>query len=310
MAAVEHPCPGPNVTADAALRQRYPELLEQLRSELADRASVDACASVELRAETASVAVSVELPDGRATTREVSRVEDVLPTVQALLLVPEMDRREAKPTTPVPPLAREAEPRNEAPHPSEHDASPLPRREREHGFELSLVSGVRVGDGQYGYGAGVLSFIEIRRWLIGFQGRADGYRALRGSDPETALALGVLFGRRTDVGGTALDFTVGPAVAMRGASFSETSAVSGQRTDAVVLRPAAPPERDVGPTPRLLLGVRWGFSPRSVFRTFVGIDGELGPRRGADAPASLEPTSGRMPAYTIGLALGATVGTR
>jgi hypothetical protein len=56
----------------------------------------------------------------------------------------------------------------------------------------------------------------------------------------------------------------------------------------------------------LLLGARFGFSPRSVFRTFVGVDGAVGPRR-VDNDANS--ASARLPAFSLGLALGATVGT-
>jgi hypothetical protein len=59
----------------------------------------------------------------------------------------------------------------------------------------------------------------------------------------------------------------------------------------------------------LLLAARLGFTPHSVFRTFIGIDGELGPTHSADASQD-SGTSGRMPAYTVGLSLGATLGTR
>jgi hypothetical protein len=57
----------------------------------------------------------------------------------------------------------------------------------------------------------------------------------------------------------------------------------------------------------LLVGARLGFSPRSVFRTFVGFDGELGPSRTVDPEANV--SSPRIPTFTVGLALGATVGT-
>jgi hypothetical protein len=59
----------------------------------------------------------------------------------------------------------------------------------------------------------------------------------------------------------------------------------------------------------LLVGARLGFSPRSVFRTFVGVDGELGPSRTAAAPEANVSSSPRMPTFTVGLSLGATVGT-
>lgn len=317
-------CAGPAIAADAAFRARYSELLEQLQRELSNRPGLDACARVELIRKGASIVVRVALPDGRATAREAPRPDDVLPTVQALLLVPERApgavdapvETGLSPTVEVAPSAsavRAAAAARPTLPPGEatlaRDASPIVPSEREYGFELSLVSGVRVGDGQYGYGAGVLSFIEIRRWLVGFQGRADGYRSLRGSDPETALALGLLLGRRFPLGSTALDITAGPAVALRGASFSQTEAVMVQSGTSPAPMRSPPPETDVGPVPRLLLAGRVGLSPRSIFRTFVGIDAELGPRQSGDVADAIEP-QGRMPAYTVGVSLGATVGTR
>jgi hypothetical protein len=309
-------CDGPRVEADATFRHRFPDLVEQLRSELPSRQSVDACAQVELRATATGIAVKVSLPDGRETERDVGRAEDVQPTLHALLLVPERRAEPAEPAAPAPtpaaPSRKTATQLHTLPTPERDTTEPSLSKLSENGFELSVVSGARVGDGQYGYGAGVLSFVQISRWLIGFQGRADGYRALSGSDPETALALGVLLGRRFEVGSNSLDFTAGPALAMRGASFSETQAVSvqaGSQQQLGSVMQTPPPERDIGPVPRLLLGARWGFSPRSLFRTFIGIDGELGPRRSADVSQDLVET-GRMPAYTVGLSLGATVGTR
>jgi hypothetical protein len=48
------------------------------------------------------------------------------------------------------------------------------------------------------------------------------------------------------------------------------------------------------------------FSPGSTVHTFVGIDGEVGPSRlGEDLPHAPQ-----LPVWTVGLALGATVGTQ
>jgi hypothetical protein len=306
-------CAGPRVGGDAAFRERFPELLQQLQTQLREAKGVDACAEVELGTTAEAILVTVSLPDGRTTTRQASRAEDVLPALRALLLVPEPGPAPAPaPAPPLPPAPR-APRRITAPHPSGLDALPYPTtKAREHGFELSVVSGARLGDGQYGYGGGVLSFIEIKHWLFGFQGRADGYRSLQGSDPETALTLGLLLGRRLDLGNTALDFTAGPALALRGATLSQRESVAVQQDSSRSSSLAPPPlhpERDVGPVPRLLLGARLGFSPRSIFRTFIGIDGELGPAGNSGAAPGFE-VSGRMPAYTLGLSLGATVGTR
>lgn len=318
--AAERACQAIAIEPDSGFRANFPELLERIRSELVARADIDACARVALRVEdTADISVSVVLPDGRTASRSVGRRDDVLPTLQALLLVPE--HAPGSPVVPTAPAAAPAAPTAVAKppasprvlaHPSERperDLPPSPSTPRQFGFELSAISGVRVGDGQFGYGGGVLSFLQVQNWLVGFQGRADGYRSIYGSDPETALELAILAGHRFDLGSVALDLTAGPGVAMKGVTFSETESVP------VLGMPTAPPppppplsEHSSGPVPRLLLGARLGFSPRSVFRTFVGVDGELGPSRTSVDPES-NIASPRMPTFTLGLALGATVGT-
>ena len=312
--AAERGCAAMAIEPDAGFRTRFPELLERIQNELAARADIDACARVALRltGETA-IDVSVTLPDGRTASRNVARRDDVMPTLQALLLVPDQTPVTAAAPSSPPPAVKHATHRRtpvHRPEPTDRDAPPaLSAPPRQLGFELSAISGVRIGDGQFGYGAGMLSFLQVHSWLIGFEGRADGYRSIYGSDPETALELAILAGRRFDFGSVALDVTAGPAVAMKGVAFSQTESV------AVMGSPSSPPptppshsEPSSGPVPRLLVGARLGFSPRSVFRTFVGIDGELGPARASVDPEA-NVSSPRMPTFTVGLALGATVGT-
>ena len=190
-------------------------------------------------------------------------------------------------------------------------STPLTQSARQLGFELSLIGGARLGDGQLGYGAGMLSLLEVHRWLFGFEGRADAYRAIGGGDPQTALELAILTGRRIDFGSVALDLTAGPGIAIKGVAFSQTESVAAAMPGTTTPPPPRAPQRSEpssGPVPRLLLGARLGFSPRSVFRTFIGLDGELGP---SHAEVSPDPSisAPRMPTFTVGLALGATVGT-
>ncbi|MDF3067870.1 MAG: hypothetical protein K0R38_3471 [Polyangiaceae bacterium] len=309
--AAEPSCLGRRIEADITVRQRWPDLLERLRGEVVARADVEDCASVELRWDAGMILLTVSLPDGRTATREVLRSEDVWPSLQALLLLPE--RPEPPPavvemrTRPSPTRRASLAPL----HPQRDEGQPiLPARARELGIELSVLAGSRIGDGQVSMGGGVLSFLELHGWLIGFQGRADGYRPLAGGDPQTTLELAVLGGKRWALGGVALDVTAGPAMAMKGFTVSRTESVYVDRNTASAAPLPPPPPREEpssGPLPRLLLGARLGFSPRSVFRTFVGVDAEVGlERKEADAvpgPASL-------PRFSLGLALGGTVGTR
>jgi hypothetical protein len=307
--AVERGCPAVAIEPDAGFRERFPELVERIRAELAARPNLDACARVELRLQdVAVITVAVTLPDGRAASRSVTRREDVLPTLQALLLVP--DDARAAPETSAPRPATSARRPLPVPRPQGADRDlPTPvTAPRTLGVELSIISGVRIGDGQFGYGAGALSFLEVKSWLIGFEGRADGYRSIRGGDPETALELAILAGKRLNFGSVALDLSAGPGVALRGVAFSETRSAPalGMPVPADVTMQRS--ESSTGPVPRLLVGARLGFSSRSVFRTFIGIDGEWGPAREPVDPGE-DVSSPRMPRYTVGLALGATVGT-
>src|SRR5262245_2661156 len=88
--AAERACPGMTIETDASFRSHWPDLLARIESELPARADVDACARVGLRAEgDAVIEVSVALPDGRAASRRLTEGDDVIPTLQALLLVPD-----------------------------------------------------------------------------------------------------------------------------------------------------------------------------------------------------------------------------
>jgi hypothetical protein len=133
---------------------------------------------------------------------------------------------------------------------------------------------------------------------------------MTGSDAETALELALLGGKRFDFGSVALDFMAGPALTMEGVTLSQTQASRVQSS--TVNSPAAPaahspPSTD--PVPRLVLGARVDFNSHAVFRGFVGIDGEMGPRQMSDGAEPVV-ASPHLPAFSVGLALGVTVGTR
>jgi hypothetical protein len=168
-----------------------------------------------------------------------------------------------------------------------------------------------VGDGQAAYGAGALSLVEVSRWLFGFEGRVDAYTLTSGGDPESALELALLFGRRVYFDDVTLDLTFGPAVAMKGiAPLAQTESARIDSSEVHARSQPPPPESSTGALPRLLVGARLGFAPRSVFRGFVGFEGEYGPRRADEGdPVGPVVPSPSMPRYTAGLVLGATVGT-
>jgi hypothetical protein len=309
----EGACAVGNISADAALSERFPDLVRRVRDEVLARNDIDACARIALSLRDSSIVVEVALPDGRSASRAAQQHEDVIPTLQALLLVP---RRAADPAALAPARSTDSEVRR-APERARkklrqasevrRELAPLPADSAGGvGVELSVLGGARVGDGQASFGLGAMSFLDLSGWLVGFEGRADRYQLLAGGGPETALELGALFGRRLRVGGVTLDVAGGPAVAIKG-TMSDTEVVMVAMGPAEPPPPPPRPERSSGPAPRMLAGVRLGFSPGSVFRTFVSVDGSYGATRAEGNPSSGSP---RLPSWTLGLALGATVGTR
>jgi hypothetical protein len=247
------------------------------------------------------------------------RPEDVVPMLQALLLIPEhvvapeiLARSPATGSTNGLSRARPRAAAVYATESSDPSGSSPARRAGGLGVELSVIGGARFGDGQASYGLGAQSFIDLSGWLVGFEGRADRYHQLSGAQSQTALELGVVAGKRIRFGGVTLDVAAGPGFAIKGALASQTevAVVSDSSNQPPPAPPAPPdprssPEPSSGPVPRLLTGVHLGFSPRSVLRTFVGVDGTFGPTR----VDGLGPNSPSMPRWTLGLTLGATVGT-
>jgi hypothetical protein len=310
------------IEGDASVSTRWPGLLDRVRDAFEARDDVDPCARVKLTLGGGSVSVEVTLPDGRSAARAVSRREDVVPTLEALLLLPQRtvqaqipaldpSESESPPASSQSALPSEASPPGPRQVPSaralavpDHDASaPSPvHRPSRLTIELSVLAGARIGNGQTGVGLGALSFLDLSGWLVGFEGRADRYKTLSGGPKDGgALELAVLGGRRLRFHDLALDLTAGPAAILQGTATFETSATPGNTVPGNTVT-----ESSSSTVPRILLGARVSFSALSTVHTFVGVDGELGPpRAGADVPGA-----SRLPVWTLGLALGATVGTQ
>jgi hypothetical protein len=308
------------VQADTGVRGRWPDLPEAVQRAFHGRDDIDACATVALGLLDSAIAVDVRLPDGRSAARQGLAREDVLPTVEALLLLPQRDEQTAA-RAPIPesPPPRSAS-RSAAPSPAAapraaavrvHHSRPLPvaadpgapdRSPRDSsdrvGLELSLAVGARMGDRQTSAGIAAFSFLDLDGWLAGFEGRIDRYRSDDSGSDAGALELAALGGRRLRFSTLSLDLTVGPALVHQGTA-TEVHEVSpgGPRTS----------ESSSSTVLRLLCGARLNFATRSTLRTFVGIDGTAGPDRapGAERPADAP----RLPHWTAGVTLGATVGT-
>jgi len=289
---------------------RWPELPRRVHEAFDSRDDIDACARIKLTWMDGLIVVQVVLPDGRRASRSVSRREDVLPTLEGLLLVPDRSGPpppapvvEASPPTPSVLLKIDVSPRDSQEALKGATKGPADASGRL-GIELSVAAGARIGDGQAGIGLGALSFLDVAGWLVGFEGRVDSYQRIESGPPPTgALELAALGGRRFRFGSLALDLVAGPALALRGlAETSRTQVASGSMVNTV---PETRSRNDTAA--RLLLGTRLNFGGRSTLRTFVGVDGEFSPAR---SPAdNLPRDEHRLPVWTIGIAFGATVGT-
>jgi hypothetical protein len=292
-------CSSMTIDADASVDARWRGLVSQVREALDARDDIDRCASVRLTLREASIAIEVTLPDGRSAIRSVSRREDVVSTIEALLVLPrrpvepETSAREpsASPSAPVITSIVPARAIDRASPPTLFPAS-RPSRLR---IELSLITGARIGDGQRSFGVGALSFLEIDGWLVGFEGRGDRYQTVAGDRDGAALELAVLGGRRFRFRNLALDVVAGPAAAIQGTATFETRTSTGNTVSA----------SSSSTVPRLLVGTRLAFDAFSTLHTFIGIDGELGPSRRDD----VVPGASHLPLWTLGIALGGTVGT-
>jgi hypothetical protein len=312
------------IATDASVRRRWPELSDEIRRAFEQRDDVDACARIDVTITGATVVLKVTLPDGRTAARSGLRRDDVLPALEALLLLPDSAGTTAaavRADTPAKP------PRVDAPThiqgmltilPQATPAAPADRGSFLR-IELGLAVEGRAGDGQMGAGLGLASSLELAHWLIGFQARIDRYRAITGrvsamagsgsampsADGSIALEVDALFGRRFELGATSLDLCAGPALAMRAGETVAASSSSGSGSAAT--SPMSSPPADQQGLPRLLVSSRLTFRARAALRTFIQLDAEIGR---SHASTELVPDQAAPPAWTIGLALGATVGTR
>jgi hypothetical protein len=259
----------------------------------------------------------VALPDGRSASRAASRPEDVVPTLEALLLVPPPEAQappsESRSMPDQPTQDGQAMPARDIPE-ALRPSAPIrsgpdqPSRLR---IELSIASAARVGDGVTSLGLGALALLDISEWLVGFEGRVDRYQFKDGGPSSAALELAALAGRRFPFGSVALDLVAGPGLALGGTSKTVVArSVNTATPTPLGDAPTMIQESSTGhaAVPRLLLNAHLAFGARSTLRGFVGVNAEIGPATGPTAHAAADGAQ-RLPAWTVGLVLGATVGT-
>ena len=310
------PCEPLEVEAEAALLDRLPALPTEVRLAFAERDDVDTCARVWLSQRGRSIAVEVRLGDGRSASRLVPDARDVIPTLQALLLLPGPEATAVSSSSPeraAPESRQEQPPTAHAPAPRAPDVnamldepdSPAPTHQRRRGWglEASLVGGAHIGDGQTRSSLGGLCVADLWSWLAGFEVRAADYAPSPGGADVatyTTLEFALLGGHRIRGKSLALDLFAGPSFMLHA-------------TESVVEGPAGTRRSSSSQLlARLRVASHVNFAPRSLFGPFVGVEGELGPaeRMDAAAPSPGADPDAEYPGWMVGVVLGATVGTR
>jgi len=302
--AADPACAPTPVEIDPRVRAQWPELAGRIKGALHGRRDVDPCARITIRLSQGTIILEVVLPDGRSASRSLSRGEDVVPTLEALLLLPAAPGRSPDAEAP-----RAAKPVDVVAQPTAPGASTIvsvaegPAADRGSApfhLEFSLAAGVRTGDGQGGLALGALTFFDLGGWLLGFEGVAARYQAAIDGEGAQSLELCVLGGRRFRFEHASIDVTAGPALALRGIGSQRVSAMAGSTSGQV------PPPTSDGPWARLLGGARVNFRTHSLVRTFAGVEGEVALERWSTPVPTAEP---RLPPWVVGLVFGGTVGT-
>jgi hypothetical protein len=168
------------------------------------------------------------------------------------------------------------------------------------GFEISVATGARIGDGQLGVGIGASSLFEFANVLLGLAARLDSYAGTSGGPLTPALEFAAIGGYRFHSGGVAFSVFAGPAWTRLQTSSSSMAPVGT----------SMPIPDDVSETftPRFCAGARVDLGMQSALRTFLGIDGVIGPA-GKTAFGVPPGAVQRLPEWMLGVALGATLGT-
>lgn len=315
--AAELGCVGLRLEVDEELERRFPDLADRVRAAFSARDDTDACPEVKLAFAQQEIQLRVALADGRAAERSLARPEDVVPTLQALVIVPERadvsvsERSAAVEAAPVAATRRpKARSRSSPARRSrtreavvtDRGVVPDPTDSTEPSalrIELSAAVGAHTGqNGRSSLNFGVQSLLDIHRFLAGFQVRIDQYQGMA-EGMGSAFELAVLGGRRFELGLVALDVLVGPSLAVQTSSTTDVAVREGAEAS----RPPPPPPDEGDDSVFAFLGVRSSFFPNSNLRPFVAGDAELR----LDARES--PDADPFPTWAVGVSVGATVGT-
>ena len=240
------------------LDPRWTRALDHAREALAARDDVDRSIAIVVTPATPGVRVTARRATGEQAERDVDAVDDLAPSILALVVVPppaaqvrvEPAFDAELPGDPV--LARVAEP-----------AAPL-------GLDLGMTLAMR-WQGVSGVGAGAFAALARGAWLVDATaawttGSFDDAGAGAARVSLTTLELGLDAGRRFTLGPFALDGHVGPRLVRATSSLQDTAV------------PEIPVQYIVPSIASLQLaaGVRARWATPARVHVFVGIDASLG----------------------------------
>lgn len=311
--AAELSCAGLRLEVEPELGRRFPELADSVRAAFSARDDTDACPAVRLAFAESVIRVEVALADGRSTVRSLARPEDVIPTLQALVIVPEPSdapsaSKAAAAVEPAPKRARDTRRRSRARTAKRPTQRTDPLADRglvppaAEAFEpsavrieLSTYLGAHAGhNGRSSLNFGVSTLLDIERFLAGLQLRIDQYQGTEEGRGD-AFELAALVGRRFDTELVGVDLLLGPSAAFHSSSMTTDVAVP-ERRDAV----ATTSEENAV---YACLAARGSLFPGSVLRPFVAADAAL------RLDESSAPVADTFPYWALGVTLGVTVGT-
>jgi len=290
--AQEHACFGGRLTFANELDERWSQAIDEACRALEGAEDADPEISLHVTPDGELLLIEAFLPDGRHAARHVASPDGLLPTLEALTLLP---IHGSPPPQPAPAPSEE----EEVPVADVDGATPPSSAAASLGVELGGYGGVRgygprpyVGAALGGYAmlrVGAIGLAFTMRWepivrpidldasAFEMSSFAIGFAATRRFRPNTRLAF--------DVGG-------GAQIVSLSQHYDRASGeVLHSDTDA-----------RVGAIARMLVGRgRWAY--------LVTLDAELSPER-TIRPRRLEPDLPPLPGYSFGLSTGVAWGTR
>ncbi len=286
-------CVDPRVRLEGEIDSKWIEPIVRVCEDLAKMPGVDSAARLRIIASGDQIIVIVTLEDGRTAVRRLQAGADLRTTVEALMTVPPSP----KPEVEAPPVAIPEPPRTTLPAQEPASAAAAPATTT---MEIGVaVSGRLANRPTYlSLGSSAYAGLRVGRWLVGVSARWDAVQRPA---------------RRSTLEGLAMDsFGTGFLVAGRVAGSNAVALDVGATTLLLVESQSHVKDGDdrAGSATDVRLGVvgRVHLGPRAL-RFTVAVDAEISPsrtRRTIRIDEALPP----LPAWSIGLGLGATWGGR